>query len=73
MQSQKHSVYEAWTNGVVGFLLSWMIMAVWLYFPLEPKHSFIVTLSFTGVSIARSYIIRRIYNGIGRSHHHTST
>lgn len=62
MQSRRLSLIEAWTNAVVGFLMSWVLMAVWLQFPLEPQDSFLVTVSFTFLTVTRSYILRRAFN-----------
>ena len=62
MQTQRASAIEAWTNGLVGFALSWVLMTVWLNYPLEPTDSFIVTISFTALTITRSYIIRRLFH-----------
>ncbi len=61
-QTQKHSVAEAWTNGVVGFLMSWGLLYVWLHYPLDPGNSFVMTASFTALTITRSYILRRLFD-----------
>ena len=65
MQSRKHSFLEALLNTASGFLIS--LLTQWLVFPwfnLHPsvRENLALTAIFTIVSIARSYIWRRIFN-----------
>lgn len=70
MQSQKHSVVETLVNVGSGFLISWAVW-VWIASPLFgiPYHSgegLGITLLFTVTSLIRSYVLRRIFNAVGR-------
>lgn len=65
-QAQRHSVLEAVVNTAVGFLISWAVW-VWVVAPLFdiPYHGgegFAITCIFTVTSLARSYVLRRIFN-----------
>lgn len=63
-QSKRHSLLEAVTNTAVGYFINLGVQIV--VFPLFGMH---ITLAenvgigaiFTGVSIARGYILRRLY------------
>lgn len=66
-QSRMDSLMEAFTNVLVGFLINfvanWLILP-W-YFDIEPDLASFAGLGaiYTVVSIARSYVIRRAFNG----------
>lgn len=65
MQTKKQSLTEALTNTAVGFLISYA--SLFLIFPLvgiqsNPQTNILITLYFTAISIARSYILRRLFN-----------
>jgi len=65
MQSKRSSFMEACLNTATGFVISYL--AGWLVFPLfgfdwTPGKGLALTLIFTGISIVRSYIWRRIFN-----------
>ena len=65
-QSKLGSVYEALVNIVIGFSINWVCNL--LILPLFGYHvsggqAFKIGLLFTGVSIARQYVIRRWFNG----------
>ncbi len=49
---------EAWTNGIIGFLLSWILMTVWLTFDPDPEDSLLMVVSFSGLTVLRSYLLR---------------
>ena len=62
MQTRKHSVIESVTNVVVGYLVA--VFSQVLVFPLFDIHiplgdNFLIGLWFTGISLTRSYLIRR--------------
>ena len=71
-QTRLGSFVEAWVNVIVGFVISlgcnWLIL---------PAFGFQITLSqnlsigciMTAVSIARSYILRRVFNQLRLFHH----
>ena len=68
MQTKKQSFIEALTNTAVGFLIS--LAATFVVFPLVGVEStgaknILITLFFTGISILRSYILRRLFNKKG--------
>lgn len=72
MQSRTHSLIESWAQVGVGAVLSWLvtIYILPLWFPgyqMTPGTALEITLVYLAVSLARSYIIRRIGN------HHGST
>lgn len=64
-QSKLQSVAETITNTVVGFAINWS--ANMLVLPLFGWHAtgaqaFHLGLIFTAISIARGYLLRRLYN-----------
>ena len=72
MQTRLGSWIEAWANIAVGFSINWIMNM--LIFPLygfnvTGKQAFTMGLIFTAVSLARSYIIRRYFNGLHFFHH----
>lgn len=66
-QSRRGSAIEAVTNVLVGLGISWV--ANMLIFPLfgfqvAPGAAFQIGLIFTVISLARSYLLRRVFNWI---------
>jgi hypothetical protein len=65
MQKKHHSLIEAITNTLVGFLVSLCIQLI-IYpvmnIPVRIEQNVIITLVFTIASILRGYILRRIFN-----------
>ena len=65
MQTKKHSLIESVTNTLIGLLISFTIQ-IFLYkmlgIPVTIGQNVLITLVFTGVSILRNYIIRRLFN-----------
>lgn len=64
-QSRKHSAIEAIANVVIGYLVA--IAAQMLIFPLfgiyiPASQHLAIGLLFTAVSLARSYLLRRLFN-----------
>lgn len=65
MQSKIDSLIEACTNVFIGYVVA--IVAQCLIFPLFGIYvpftdQLLIGLLFTGVSIARSYAVRRVFN-----------
>lgn len=66
-QSRIDSLMEAVTNVLIGFLIN--LVANWLilpwYFDIDPDLGSFAILGgiYTAISIARSYLIRRAFNG----------
>jgi hypothetical protein len=68
-QSRLGSWIEAWANIAVGFTINWcanMIVLPWFGFDVTPGEAFGIGVVFTAISLARSYLIRRWFNGMRR-------
>jgi hypothetical protein len=66
MQTRKHSLIESLTNVLIGYLVALASQLIifplfGIYVPLSDN--ILIGLWFTLISICRSYIIRRWYNG----------
>jgi hypothetical protein len=65
MQSKKHSMLESVTNVAVGFVIT-LVFSPFIYTLCGMEYTWgqlgWVTLIFTALSIARSYVIRRFFN-----------
>ena len=66
MQTKKHSFIESLTNVFIGYLVALLSQLIifpvfGIYVPLSDN--ILIGLWFTLISICRSYIIRRYYNG----------
>lgn len=64
-QSFRESIKEAWTNVAIGFGINFVANLVVL--PLDghqvtPDGAFWIGCIFTGISVCRSFVIRRWYN-----------
>jgi hypothetical protein len=68
MQTRLGSFVESWANIVIGFSLNWgvnLLTLPWLWDPSSPKLSaFKIGLVFTAISLVRSFLIRRYFNGM---------
>tara|TARA_R110001632_G_scaffold208893_1_gene333348 strand:+ start:45 stop:266 length:222 start_codon:yes stop_codon:yes gene_type:complete len=67
MQSKKNSAFEAMSNVAIGYFVS--VMANILILPIfgydvTIADSFGIGIAFTLVSLARSYVLRRIFNKV---------
>jgi len=65
MQTKKQSFLESLTNVAIGYFIS--LISLFLIFPIlgiqsSTEKNLIITLYFTLISIARSYILRRFFN-----------
>lgn len=66
-QTVKGSIAEAWANIAVGFSINYCTNM--LIFPLfgmhiSPGNNFLMGMIYTAISLARSYILRRWFNGL---------
>ena len=65
MQTKTLSLIEAITNTLAGLLIAFSVQLV-IYpimnIPVRIDQNIVITLVFTGVSIIRSYIFRRLFN-----------
>lgn len=69
MQSKRNSAFEAVTNVAIGYLVS--VLANVLILPLFGYNvtigdSFAIGMAFTAVSLARSYVLRRVFNRLDK-------
>jgi len=67
MQNRKLSLIESLTNTFTGLFTSFIIQIIIypvLNIPVRIEQNIIITLVFTGASIGRGYIVRRIFNKI---------
>lgn len=65
-QTKKLSFIEAVTNTFIGFIISWFATTFFLYHVLNIKMTFNelwwYTWFMTAISIARGYVLRRLFN-----------
>lgn len=64
-QTKKESAVEAITSTAIGFVVALcaQVFIVWLYdIVVSPVQNVMITVFFTGVSIIRSYFVRRWFN-----------
>jgi hypothetical protein len=65
MQSRKMSLVEAVINTAIGFavsLVTWIVLQHAYGIPMSFGDSLQITAWFTIVSIARQYVLRRVFN-----------
>ena len=68
-QSKLGSFVEAWANIAVGFTINWcanMAVLPLFGFHVTGGQAFGIGLIFTAISLARSYLLRRWFNGMRR-------
>lgn len=66
-QTKIGSFAEAWLNIAVGFGINFaanLVVLPQFGFPVTPGAAFGIGLVFTVISLARSYILRRWFNGL---------
>ncbi len=66
-QTRLGSFVEAWANIAVGFGINFtanLIVLPWFGFDVTTGDAFGIGLVFTAISLARSYFIRRWFNGM---------
>lgn len=66
-QTRLASFVEAWANIAVGFGINFtanLIVLPWFGFDVTPQDALGIGVVFTAISLARSYILRRWFNGL---------
>ena len=67
-QSQMGSFVEAWANIVIGFGINFtanlIILPMFGFSDLTARTAFEIGLVFTVISLIRSYVLRRVFNGV---------
>lgn len=67
MQTKLGSITEAAANIAVGFSINWcanLLVLPLFGFNVSGGQAFHIGLIFTGISLARSYVLRRWFNGL---------
>ena len=68
MQTRKGSIAESWVNVGIGGTINWvatLCIVPILWNPASPKLSALyMTVFYTGVSLVRSFCIRRFFNHV---------
>jgi len=66
------SIVEAKTNIAVGFVTNYVanmtILPLFGFDSLTPGKNFVIGLLYTGISLARQFVIRRWFNGLKWGH-----
>lgn len=66
-QSRMGSFIEAMVNVVIGgsinFVANWLILPLLGFHTLSVASNCLITVIFTAISVVRSYILRRTFNG----------
>lgn len=66
-QTKLGSWAEAWANIAVGFSINYfanLAILPWFGFNITHMQAFWVGVIFTGISLVRSYVLRRWFNGL---------
>lgn len=66
-QTRLHSFIEAWANIVIGFGINFVANLIVLPafgLPVNVGQALGIGVVFTAISLARSYVLRRCFNGI---------
>jgi hypothetical protein len=69
-QSRAWSAIEAWVNVCVGFAVNYaanLVVLPLFGFHVKPGQALGIGGVFTVISLARSYALRRAFNGVGQS------
>lgn len=70
-QTRKGSLVEAAANIAVGFAINWtanMVVLPAFGFHVTGAQAFHIGLVFTAISLVRSYVLRRWFNGLRFGH-----
>ena len=65
MQSRLMSLIESLTNVAIGMVVSFfgqIVVSHWYNLPLNVAQNMQIVLFFTVLSVARSYVLRRVFN-----------
>lgn len=72
-QTRKGSFAEAWTNIAIGFSINYaanlLILPLFGFASLTPGKNFAIGCLYTLISLARSYCLRRWFNGLKWGNH----
>lgn len=67
-QTKLGSITEAWANIAVGFTINFianmLILPLFGFTTLTLRTNFIIGLLYTVISLVRSYVLRRWFNGL---------
>lgn len=67
-QTKLGSFAEAWANIAIGFTINYIanlvILPLFGFTSLTPGKNFIIGLLYTVISLVRSYVLRRWFNGL---------
>lgn len=66
-QTRLGSFVEAWVNIAIGFGINFtanLIVLPWFGFNVTATDAFGIGVVFTAISLARSFLLRRAFNGI---------
>lgn len=61
MQTRRHSIYEAWTNTILGLVIS---QGVLMLFSVPMGKAATMAIIMVFISTLRNYIVRRLFNRI---------
>ena len=67
MQTKLGSFTEAWANILVGYSINFvanLVVLPWFGFNVTVGQAFWIGVVFTGISLVRSYVLRRWFNGL---------
>lgn len=67
MQTKLGSFIESWANIAIGFTINYfanLLILPWFGLAVTPSKAFGIGVIFTVISLVRSYIIRRWFNGL---------
>ena len=70
MQSRLMSLIESLTNVAIGMVVSLfgqIVVSHWYNLPLNVAQNMQIVLFFTVLSVIRSYMLRRLFNGMRRA------
>jgi hypothetical protein len=74
-QTKWGSFIEAWANIAVGFSVNWcanLLVLPLFGFAVSGGQAFHIGLIFTAISLARSFVLRRYFNGLKFGHAETA-
>jgi hypothetical protein len=67
-QTRLGSFVESWANIVIGFTINYianlLILPMFGFTSLTPGKNFAIGVAYTGISLARSFVLRRWFNGL---------
>jgi hypothetical protein len=71
-QTKLGSIAEAWANIAVGFTINYCanlaILPLFGFHSLTLRDNFIIGIIYTAISLVRSYVLRRWFNGLKFGH-----